>query len=446
MQAFSTDITTAFGTGFVEETGHGSWQSCFAVSDLAVQSMGAVGSALAALIEACGAGSAPAVTIDRRLASLWFSQSIHPQGWRLPPLWDAVAGDYEGKDGWIRLHTNARHHLTAALSVLGCSADRDRVVAIVREWEIELLEREIVAAGGAAAAMRSRSEWLKHPQGAAVASEPLVHWEKRSGSMRDWAPVVGQPLSGLRVLDLTRVIAGPVATRTLAGFGADVLRVDPKDWSEPGVVPDVNLGKRCCRLNLKTSEGLEIFESLLEKADVLVHGYRPGALDRLISRSRRASLSPGMIEVCHDAYGWNGPMAGRRGFDSLVQMSSGIAEAGRRWSGSERPHPLPVQALDHATGYFVATAVLVGLARAVRGEGIFSARLSLARTAETLAAMPAIEDDQITGSDKDDLDDWQEKTPWGPALRLRPAIRIDGNPMKWDRPAADLGSAPPAWT
>ncbi|GGH39200.1 CoA-transferase family III [Cribrihabitans marinus] len=440
------EIETAFGAGAYRVTGQGAWRSRFGVTGLAVASMGAVGAAVADLIAALGLGDRPEVSVDRRLASLWFGWSLHPQGWPMPSLWDAVAGDYRGRDGWIRLHTNAPHHREAALSVLGVKAERDQVAAAVRRWDVDALEQAVVAAGGAAAAMRSRAAWLAHPQGAAVAAEPLVAWRAAHGTLRAWPATRERPLAGLRVLDLTRVLAGPVATRTLAGFGADVLRIDPRDWTEPGVIPEVTPGKRCAHLDLKSPDGVARFEDLLSRADVLVHGYRPGALDGLIDPARRAELAPATIEVSLCAYGWSGPWSGRRGFDSLVQMSSGIGEAGMGWAGSDRPHPLPVQALDHATGYFMAAAVLSALARAVEGHVPHRARLSLARTAELLVGMDRDDADPvISGSDKGDLAPEPEQTDWGPALRLRPAIAVAGCPMRWDRPASQLGSAPAEW-
>ncbi|WP_164662270.1 CoA transferase [Tropicibacter sp. Alg240-R139] len=435
------EITRAFGTSPAHVVGEGAWISRFAVTDLACQSMGAVGGAVSDLIEAMNFGPNPDVRIDRRLASLWFTWSIHPQGWEVPPSWDTIAGDYQTRDGWIKLHTNAPHHRRAALSVLECRGDPDAVAQAVAGWDADALEAAIVEIDGAAAAMRSRTDWQAHPQGAAVAAEPLVYWDRCAGQVRDWAATAARPLAGLRVLDLTRVLAGPVATRTLAGFGADVLRVDPESWCEPGVVPDVTLGKRCCHLDLKKGSDKAILQDLLAKADVLVHGYRPGAVDALIGRDRPDNL----VEVSLDAYGWTGPWSGRRGFDSLVQMSCGIAEAGMSWAGSAKPYPLPVQALDHATGYFMAAAVVSALTRAIRGEGIHRARLSLARTAELLAALDPVSGLEIAGSSPTDLDDWVENTPWGPAKRLKPGIDVEGAPMRWDRPSVELGSSPASW-
>ena len=181
---------------------------------------------------------------------------------------------------------------------------------------------------------------------------------------------------------MTRVLAGPVATRFLAGFGAEVLRIDPPVWDEPGVVRDVTLGKRCARLDLRRAADRVLWETLLARADVLVHGYRPRALAGLgLDAARRAALCPGLVDVSLCVYGWSGPWAGRRGFDSLVQMSGGIAEAGMRIFARDRPTPLPVQALDHATGYLMAAAVVRGLTARSTGRGGTRVRVSRARTA-----------------------------------------------------------------
>ncbi len=440
------EVFQAFDIAPVTQTETDALPSCFAVTDLAALSMGAVGAALANLIQARGLAARPQVSVDRRLASLWFGWSIHPQGWDLGWDWDPVAGDYLARDGWIRLHTNAPHHRAAALRVLECPADRDTVAQAIRRWEIDALESAIVAAGGAAAAMRDRAAWLAHPQGAAVASEPLVQWSHRPGALRDHGGTLARPLQGLRVLDLTRVLAGPIGTRTLAGFGAEVLRIDPPAWDEPGVIPEVTLGKRCARLDLKSATGVQTLRRLIAGADVLVHGYRPGALDAILPQSERQALAPNLIEVCHNAYGWTGPWAGRRGFDSLLQMSSGIAQAGMQWKGADNPTPLPVQALDHATGYFIAASVITALTRAAQGRGLYSARLSLARTAELLATMPGDDSGTLGGSSPTDLNHQLEHTSWGPARRLSPAITIPGTPMTWTQGATTLGAHDPHWT
>lgn len=415
--------------------GEGDLPSVFAVTDFASASIAA-----ACLAVAEFAGIAGPVRVERRLASLWFGMSFQPVGWQAPPAWDPIAGDYQAADGWIRLHTNAPHHRQAALAVLGAPPDKDAVSDAVRAWSADALEAAVVGHGGCAATMRSRADWLAHEQGEAVAAEPLV-WLRHENGERRHAGAAGRPLAGIRVLDLTRVLAGPVATRFLAGFGADVLRIDPPDWDEPSLEPDVTLGKRCARLDIRARRDRLL--ALLAEADVIVHGYRPGALDRLgLDPHTRRSARPGLVDVCLDAYGWIGPWAGRRGFDSLVQMSSGIAHAGMVGLGRDRPTPLPVQALDQATGYIMAAAVVRGLAR-----GGATTRVSLARSASLLcehAAGPA--GPAIGAPTEADFTPTDERTVWGVLRRLRPPATIGGIAMQWDRPAGPLGAADPSWS
>ena len=431
----------------LEFTTDGALASTFAVSDLASAAVGVAALAVAELAGA-HAGRLPNVQVDRRLASFWFGLSLRPLDFRLQPPWDPIAGDYRARDGWIRLHTNAPHHRAAAQRVLGAHGDRAAMAGAVAQWDTGALEAAIVAEHGCAAEMRSIAEWSGHAQGIAVAREPLVHQEPTSegpAALPTGSPA--QPLAGIRVLDLTRVLAGPVASRFLAGYGADVLRIDPPDWNEAAIVPETTLGKRCARLDLKTTAGLAAFESLLRDADVLLHGYRADALERLgFDASARQRLRPGLVDVCLDAYGWTGPWRNRRGFDSLVQMSSGIAEAGMRWRNAEQPVPLPVQALDHATGYLIAATAARALTRRRESGRGTQARLSLARTAKLLVDCGAGHDAPPFEKESErDRAPEVEVTSWGRAQRLTPPVTIDGAPMRWERPARELGADPARW-
>ncbi|WP_454727331.1 MULTISPECIES: CoA transferase [Cupriavidus] len=431
--------------------GSGSLPSVFPVTELAGATAGAASLAVAELIHAAGA-PAPRAGIDRRLASLWFGTSLRPQGWEVPPQWDTVAGDYRTGDGWIRLHTNMPHHRAAALGALGipaASADKAAVAKAVAGWEANALEAAVVGNGGCAAAMRSTADWATHPQGLAVSREPLLHWtDFAAAAARKHAFPRERPLQGIRVLDLTRILAGPVATRFLAGFGADVLRIDPPGWEEPNTVPEVVLGKRCARLDLRRAEDRQQLERLLAEADVMVHGYRADALARLgLDAQRRREINPGLIDVSLDAYGWSGPWQHRRGFDSLVQMSSGIAEAGMRLRGLDRPGPLPVQAIDQATGYLLATAAVRGLSRRLATGAGCQVRASLARTAHLLLSGAGLARDTapLAAESEADLAGPVEATAWGPARRVRPPLAVAGAPVQWARPAGALGSAAAAW-
>src|SRR5271165_3303410 len=419
--------------------------SAFPVTALASAAIGAAGLAVSELVAAVA--EAPPVRVDRRLAALWFGLSIRPVGWTLPSPWDPIAGDYPAADGWIRLHTNAPRHRATALAVLGSAAERPAVAEAVRGWSADALEQAVIEAGGCAAMMRSVPEWEASPQGRAVSAEPLIAFADARKTSSAWRPTADRPLAGLKVLDLTRVLAGPVATRFLAGFGADVLRIDPPDWKEPAIEPEVTLGKRCARLDLRHAADRARFERLIAEADLLIHGYRPDALDALgYGETVRRGLNPGLVDVCLDAYGWSGPWLNRRGFDSLVQMSTGIAAAGMAWRDADKPVPLPVQALDHATGYLMAAAAVRGVAQRLADGRPTSAKASLARTAALLVALPRGPSEEAALRPAEaDYAAAVEATDWGPARRALPPVAVAGAPLAWSQPARRLGSETANW-
>src|SRR6516165_5929283 len=417
--------------------------SWFDVSGLAEASIAAAAVQVAAISDT----GSENINVDRRLCGLWFGWSLRPQGWVMPNPWDPIAGDYKARDGWIRLHTNAPRHRAAALRVLRTSEEKEAVIAAA-QWDADELEAAVVEAGGCAAAMRSLEAWAHHPQGQAIAAEALIDWSE--------APILStgrvalnpdRPLDGVRVLDLTRVLAGPVASRFLAAFGANVLRIDPPNWDEPGVIPEVTFGKRCAGLDLRDADDRSRFAELLRTADILVHGYRPSALEGLgFGKTERWQLNPGLIDVCLDAYGWTGPWARRRGFDSLVQMSAGIADAGMRMEGVGKPFPLPVQALDQATGYLMAAAAARALLiRRVTGTAL-SAQLSLARTAHLLAStLSSLKPPMQATETNDDLAPEIELTDWGTARRLKFPVSISGVALGSSLRACKLRSSLPSW-
>jgi crotonobetainyl-CoA:carnitine CoA-transferase CaiB-like acyl-CoA transferase len=430
----------------VRLTGAATLDSAYPVSDLAAASIASAGLAVADLCAAAGLAR-PDVAVDRGLADAWFGFALTPVGWSIPSPWDPIAGDYAALGGgWIRLHTNAPRHRAAALRVLGVEAEREHVAAAVARWSADELEEAVVAEGGCAATLRTPDEWSVHPQGSAVAREPLVAIDDTDpdAAGSGWDPSPERPLAGLRVLDLTRVLAGPVATRLLAGLGADVLRIDPPDWDEPGVVPDMMIGKRAARLDARDPADRERLLALLAGADVLVHGYRSDALDRLgLGDAIRRTVRPGLVDVSLDAYGHTGPWVARRGFDSLVQMSTGIAGSGLRQGTAAKPTPLPVQALDHATGYLMAAAALAGLARRVRHARGSRARLSLARTALELENARSLPSRPVaTGSAHPGI---PIDTAWGSATLPPPPLTLTGVRIGWDRGPRPLGSDAPIW-
>jgi hypothetical protein len=384
--------------------------------------------------------------VHRPVADAWFGLAVAGVGWSPPPPWDPVAGDYRARDGWIRLHTNAAHHRAAALRVLGVSEERTAVERAVAGRPAFELQEAVVGAGGCAAMLNTPDDWARHPQGIVVSGLPMVALTASGTGTAgpSWRPTLARPLAGLRVLDLTRVLAGPAATRLLAGLGADVLRIDPPWWAEPALEPDMTLGKRTARLDAREPAGRDRLAQLIAGADVLVHGYRVGALEHLgLGVAVRDDLRPGLVDVSLTAYGAAGPWADRRGFDSLVQMSSGIAAAGLVAGTADRPTPLPVQALDHATGYLMAAAALVGVARHLTTGGGTRAVLSLARTgwelerARSLSANPTVA--------RPPLESLPLETAWGPATVLEPPLTVDGVKIGWARRPAPLGSDVADW-
>ncbi len=420
--------------------------SAFDVTGFAASAVGVATLAVAELLRARTTSAHRAHVDTIEAAAAFRSEALfEPIGWERPSIWDPIAGEYRASDRWIRLHTNYASHRDAALSVLGTKPERDAVRDAVARWDAAALESAIVAAGGCAAAMYTRDEWRAHPHGAAVLDEPPIALEDE-GALRPAAragrgyPVgssADRPLTGLRVLDLTRVIAGPVCTRFLAAHGADVLRIDPLGFEEvPALLPETTAGKRCASLALHGPEGAARFDALLESADVLVHGLRPGALERLgFDRARLRARNPALVIATLDAYGFRGPWRDRRGFDSLVQMSSGIAAA----RASDRPAPLPAQALDHGVGYLLAAGVCRALVRLVTEHRVSTVRGALIGAANHLFSMA--EGDPTAGAPS-----WPERvfeearTHWGPARRVRcPGHLVGLARPSLERPAGPLG-------
>lgn len=432
--------------------------SYFDVTGLATASVAAAALAASECLAARAGTRMRRVSVDSRAACAAFAAEglFTPDGWALPEIWDPLAGNYRAGDGWIRLHTNYAYHRAAVERVLG-ARDRDTVRAAASGWKAEDLETAVVEAGGCAAVMHEREEWLATPAGAATADAALVTVAERAlpsglrtGRGHDAAAGPGgeQPYAGLRVLDLTRVMAGPVCTKFLAAFGAEVLRIDPPGFAEvPALLPEMTAGKRAAALDLTTTAGRSTFERLVAGADVLVTGLRADALIRLgYDDATLTALNPALIHASHNAYGWEGSWRDRRGFDSLVQMSCGIAAAGAAASGREDPVPLPVQALDHATGYVLATAVGRALTRRLTESAGSRIRASLVGTANLLWSLGVSGGELPPKPGPEDFELVDTVTEWGPARRVPPPATISGIAAGWRIPAGPLGRHAAAWT
>ncbi|MGH8996829.1 MAG: CoA transferase, partial [Acidimicrobiales bacterium] len=323
--------------------------------------------------------------------------------------------------------------------------DPDELAEAIARRPAAEVEDAVFAAGGIAAAVRTRAEWESHPQGRAVREEALIGHTSGASAAPSSARPGHRPASGVRVLDLTRVIAGPVCTRYLGALGADVLRIDPPGHADmhPGEPSDTLFGKRSAPMDLAVEQG-ETVRGLLAGADVAVTGYRPGALDRFgLGADALAEDWPGLVIVQLDAWGHSGPWAGRRGFDSVVQAPTGIA-IGESADG-EMPGALPCQLLDHGTGYLAAGAALDGLYRQRTEGGTHLRRLSLARTAAFLATTWS--EGATPGSAGPQERPWVRDHPTadGPIRAVDPPGSIGGSGLRWPGPPARYLADPPTW-
>ena len=368
-----------------------------------------------------------------------------------PPAWDAIAGIYNTRDQrFVRLHTNFPHHRAAVCNVLNCKPERENVQAALMQWDGEAFETTAYAAGGVVAMMRSHEEWSDLPHAKAVATLPTISIEKiGEAAPKPW-PAGNRPLAGLRVLDLSRVIAGPVAGRTLAVHGADVLLISgPELPAIPWLTIDTGRGKLSSFVELKTDQGRGVLRELLAQADIFSQGYRPRALEALgFSPQDAARINSGIVYVSLSAYGHAGPWAERRGFDSLVQTATGFNHAEGQAAGVEGPKELPAQMLDHATGYLMAFGAMMAKARQSREGGSWHVRVSLAQTGSWLWNLGRMAD----GFNAEDLkgeavSPFVEEVPsgFGSLRAIRHSAALSKTPAFWSRPAMPLGSHPPQW-
>ena len=368
-----------------------------------------------------------------------------------PPAWDAIAGVYKTRGHrFVRLHTNFLHHRNAVCRVLNCKAEREDVQAALMNWDAEAFETAAYDAGGVVSMMRSYDEWSATPQAKALAALPVITLEKiGEAAPKPW-PAGDRPLAGLRVLDLSRVIAGPVAGRTLAVHGADVMMVSSPDLPAiPWLTIDTGRGKLSAFIYLKRDEGREQMKALLAEADIFSQGYRPQALANLgFSPEEAARINPGIIYVSLSAYGHVGPWAGRRGFDSLVQTSTGFNHAEGQAAGVDGPKEMPAQILDHATGYLMAFGAMMAKARQSREGGSWHVRVSLAQTGKWIWDMGRVTDGLKSEDLKGEaIKPFAETVPsgFGSLRAIRHAAQLSQTPAFWSRPAVPLGSHPPHW-
>jgi crotonobetainyl-CoA:carnitine CoA-transferase CaiB-like acyl-CoA transferase len=426
--------------------------SSFRVAAAAQASIAATALA-AAHIWQMRSGRSQGIAVDMRHAVVECRSEryLRVDGKGSPMAWDAIAGIYKTRDArFVRLHTNFPHHRDAVCKVLNCKAERDDVQAALMQWDAEAFESAAYAAGGVVAMMRSRDEWLAHPHARALAEQPLVSIEKIGDAAPKPWPKGDRPLTGLRVLDLSRVIAGPVAGRTLAVHGADVLLISGPDLPFiPWLTIDTGRGKLTSFIELKSEQGRQVLRELLADADIFSQGYRPQSIAALgFSPEEAAKINSGIVYVSLSAYGHAGPWAERRGFDSLVQTSTGFNHAEGEAAGVEAPKELPAQMLDHATGYLMAFGAMMARARQAREGGSWHVRVSLARTGQWLWNLGRVADgfaiEDLKGEAVKPLIE-ELASGFGPLRSVKHSAILSKTPAFWARPAMPLGSHPPQW-
>ena len=294
---------------------------------------------------------------------------------------------------WMQLHMGYAHHRDGILRELGCRDDEAEIARAFGGRDAFEFEDTLAARGLPGYALRTRAEWAAHPQAAALAAVPVIEIARLGDAPARPLPAGDRPLAGVRVADLTRVIAGPVCGRTLAAHGADVLRIHPPHLSEvPVLAMDGGRGKRCAHVDLRDRAGRRAFDALVAGADVFVQGFRPGGLAALgYAPEAVAERRPGIVYVTLSAWSERGPWAGRHGFDSLVQTATGIVAEGSAARGIDEPAPLPCQALDHSAGYLAAFGAMMGLARRATEGGSWLVRVSLAAAGRWLDGLGRID-------------------------------------------------------
>ncbi|MCP4086234.1 MAG: CoA transferase [Actinomycetia bacterium] len=402
-------------------------------------------------------GRAQTATIDRRHAAIAFRSERYLTIDGKPPTnpWDPASGYYPtGDGGLVQLHCNFPHHRSRALGVLGIDDPGDDLVhAVIAEattdWEAANLEAALGEAEACGAMLRSREEWLATPQGQAAAALPALEVVRLGDGPTQQVGDGARPLGGVRVLDLTRVLAGPVCGRTLASHGADVVRVGAARLPIiESIYPDTSMGKRSCHLDLAIPDDLAVLTGLAGDADVFLQGYRPHALDQFgLSPQELAELRPGIIYASLSAFGHDGPWSSRRGFDSLVQTASGIGRAGAAAAGVAGTRPLPAQALDHGAGWLLALGIMVALSRRAEEGGSWLVRTSLAQVGAWLDQRPRVDSLGLADPNPAAVADLLEKheSPIGTLRHVRPVGDLSDTGPRWDRAPGPFGSDDPVW-
>ena len=367
-----------------------------------------------------------------------------------PGVWHDVSGFYPTLDNrWVQLHCNHPNLREGMVALLDTDENPKAVAAAVAGWNALDLEAAVIEANLCAAAIRTPQEWHAHPHAKVVAELPLLEVVKFGDSDPEPLTAADRPLAGVRALDLTHVIAGPVCGRTLAEHGAQILRLSAQHrYNYESFAIDTGLGKLSAWLDFREESEHQRLLSLVSESDVVVQGFRPGALAKFdLTPERLMAKRPGIVYVTLSAFGHRGPWSMRRGFDSLLQSTTGIAHEG---GDGSTPKHLPAQALDYVAGYLAAFGAIVALSRRTIEGGSYLVRVSLAqagRWIQSLGRSDPIAARSVGVSTREDLAHLMtdSETPFGRVRHVAPALRMSETPPHWERPAAPYGTHPAAW-
>ncbi|AWB34447.1 CoA transferase [Orrella marina] len=401
-------------------------------------------------------GQMQTVEVDQRHALACFRSEryLHVDGIANGESHDDLHGFYQTANRqWVQLHTAFPHHREGVLRILGCEPSREAVSAALQRWQAEQLESQLAEAGLVGSAVRTTDQWQRHPQSGALSGLPLFEIQRIGDAP---AEPVGrgvdptQPLSGVRVLDLSRVIAAPVAGRTLAQHGANVLAISAPHLPQvQALLIDTGRGKRQAFLDLRQTQERDQLLELVRQGDVFIQAFRPGGLTQKgMGPEALARVRPGIIYVTLSAYGHTGPWAMRRGYDSLVQSATGIAHAEGMAAGLSGPGKLPCQALDYASGYLAAMGAMVALRRRATEGGSWLVRVSLAQTARWLRQLGERENGLLEPElTLDEVRPWLQtmQTPFGEVAAVAPAEQMAATPARFNQVCVPCGTHEPEW-
>jgi CoA-transferase family III len=433
----------------------------FKIGETCAAVLGGVGVAVSDIWE-MKTGRRPQLSIDVRHAAAGLRSSAYLQRPRADGVFRpvvnknheamrAITQPWPTKDGrWVLPHFGLPNLQARMLKLLSCEPNPESVAKAVTKWNALELEAAIDEARVCGGMVRSNEEWLAHPHGQALAAKPIVEIIRIGASDPEPLPKEGRPLSGIRALDLTRILAGPMAARTLAEHGADVLMVTVERLPQiPEHVLDTSHGKRSCFLDLVQREDGDRLRTLIREADVFSQGYRPGVIAKLgFGPEEVAALRPGIIYASINCYGANGPFSHRGGWEQVAQTMTGLCIEGQTAERPDGPALLPAAACDYTTGYLAAYGILLALAKRALEGGSYHVRVSLCQSGMFIyrqgkVAFPGLDLD--LSAEELDAISIETRPKSGPLRHLGPLLKLSEAQPHWTRPTPHLGGDMAEW-